>query len=370
MHLPHHPTRQLLILGAVALAASCGSQSGGGGASGAVVDAASGPPLPWPALAMPAVPIPADNPASDAKATLGRLLFHDPILSSDQTVACVTCHSQYWGMGDGLPFSIGVGGTGPAGVGRTGPTHTLRNARSLWNAAYRERLFWDGSAASLEDQVLVPIASPIELNRDVNAIVTDLAAIPAYVEAFQAAFPGDPNPVRVDTLQKAIAAFVRTVISVDAPYDEYVRGDPNAISPDEVRGMFLFADLGCPSCHTPPRFESERYGDAGIRTAGVDDLGRYDVTMVAADRYAMRVPTLRNLRETGPYFHDGSATAISDAVTLMVGVFGTRAATADEIAAVTTFLTKSLVDLSASPERPVTVPSGLPVPQDGLEITR
>jgi cytochrome c peroxidase len=168
----------------------------------------------------------------------------------------------------------------------------------------------------------------------------------------------------------ALAAFVRTVVSVDAPYDEYARGDPNALSPDEIRGMFLFADLGCPTCHTPPRFEREQYADAGIRTPGVKDTGRYDVTMSPADLYAMRVPTLRNLRETGPYFHDGSVTAISDAVSVMTKVFGTRAATTDEVAAVTTFLTKSLVDLSNSPERPLTVPSGLPVPLDGLEINR
>src|SRR6185295_14401312 len=111
------------------------------------------PPLPWPALAMSRAPEPADNPGTPAKIALGELLFYDPILSTDKAVACVTCHSEIWGMADGLALSVGVDGTGPAGPGREGPTVTRRNAATLWNVAYRPLLFADGRTASLEEQV-------------------------------------------------------------------------------------------------------------------------------------------------------------------------------------------------------------------------
>jgi cytochrome c peroxidase len=342
----------------------------GCGSAGTDASSSSPPALPWPAARMPDVASPTDNPTTKDKVELGRMLFHDPILSSDRKVACVTCHSQYWGMGDGLAYSIGVGGVGPAGVGRTGATHARRNARTLWNAAYRERLSWDGRASSLEEQVLVPLGDSIELGRAPDDIASDLGAIPAYAALFAAAFPGDIAPVRAQTITRALASFVRTIVSTSAPYDEYVRGDKGALSADEIRGMFLFADLGCPRCHTPPRFESELYADAGIRTAGTDDLGRYEVTGIDADRHAMRTPTLRNLRETGPYFHDGSVATIDLAVAWMVGAFGTRGATDEERRVLIAFLEKSLVDLGNEPERPRSVPSGLPVPLDGFTIPR
>jgi cytochrome c peroxidase len=327
--------------------------------------------LPWSAGALPEIVVPGDNASNDAKIDLGRMLFHDPLLSSDRTVACVTCHSQYWGMSDGLPRSIGVGGVGPVGLGRTGPTHARRNARTLWNAAYRRALFWDGRAATLEDQVLVPMGDAVELGRAPADVVVDLSANADYRARFVAAFGGD-DAVSVVNVQRAIASFVRTVVSVDAPYDRYARGDANALAADEVRGMNIFADLGCASCHAPPLFESERYENVGIASdPSAPDDGRFEITHVDADRGAFRVPTLRNLRATGPYFHDGSSATIDDAAARMARFSApSRTLSADELASLVAFLRSSLVDRSHEPTRPDAVPSGLPLPVDGFRISR
>jgi cytochrome c peroxidase len=380
MHEPCTARRQRR-LPLVALALSACAQRGGAASAADLADVAEAPEdvvdagesaTPWSIEPFPTPVVPADNPPSPAKTELGRLLFHDPILSSDGTVACVTCHSQYWGMGDGLPLAIGVGGVGPTGTGRTGPTHTRRNALTLWNAAFRRALFWDGRVSSLDDQVLVPLEDPVELDRQPDSLIADLSAIPGYVQLFQAAFPADPDPVNIDNLRYAVASFVRTIVSTNAPYDQYVRGDRGAMSDTEVRGMSLFGEVGCATCHTPPLFESDVYFSAGVPPVqGIVDEGRFEVTGNAADEGSFRVPTLRNLRATGPYFHTGAVTTIEDAVTWMAAHGGAnRALTNDEVAAIATFLQTSLTDTSQAPERPLTVPSGLPVPPDGFEIAR
>jgi cytochrome c peroxidase len=332
--------------------------------------APSGPPLPWPALAVPETPEPSDNPGTPEKIELGRLLFYDPVLSSDRTVACATCHSEIWGMGDGLPRSIGVGGEGPTGPGRTGPNVTRRNAQTLWNVAFNDALFFDGRVGTLEEQVLAPLHEAIELGREPAEVVAELATIPGYVERFDAAFPGSDPRVSVEHLQQAIAAFERSLRSDRAPYDYYVAGDEGALSEAATRGMALFAELGCASCHTPPLFASMRYADRGVPgIAGVDDRGREEVTHDPADRGAFRVPTLRNIRESGPYFHTGAVEELAEAVAHEAAL-GPRAPSEDELADLVAFLHKGLIDPSRSPARPEQVPSGLPVPVDGFRIPR
>ena len=260
---------------------------------------------------MPAAPAPAENPTTEAKVALGRLLFYDPVLSSDHATACATCHSEIWGMGDGLAVSVGVEGVGPTGPGRDGPNKTRRNAQTLWNAAHRERLFWDGRAGSLEAQALEPITTAEELGRNtLQEAIDDVAAIDGYRALFEEAFPGEA--IDAVTLGRALASFQRTLVAAWGPYDRYVAGDAGALSPEAQQGMFLFAAAGCASCHAPPRFESERYADRGL--GGGDDLGRFEVSGNMADAGHFRVPTLRNLRETGPYFHDGSVATLADLV--------------------------------------------------------
>jgi cytochrome c peroxidase len=326
--------------------------------------------LPWPAASLGAAPEPSDNPTTPEKADLGRLLFYDPILSADRTVACATCHSEIWGMSDGLPRSIGVGGVGPTGPGREGTSVTRRNAQTLWNAAYRDLLFWDGRSDSLEQQVLGPLHQARELGRDPDELVAEIATIPGYASRFAEAFPGSTPAVSVLHLTQAIAAFERTMVSDRAPYDQFVRGDLGALSEEAQRGMWLFAEAECATCHVPPRFEAEIFADRKVEPVpGVRDFGREMVTHDPADRAAFRVPTLRNVRETSPYFHTGGVDKLADAVRHEAAL-APRALSDDEIDAIVTFLDKGLVDPSRSPGRPTEVPSGLPVPVDGFRIPR
>ncbi|APR78786.1 Cytochrome c551 peroxidase [Minicystis rosea] len=326
--------------------------------------------LPWAPEALAAAPEPEANPTTPIKAELGRLLFYDPILSTDRAVACATCHSEIWGMSDGLARSIGVGGVGPTGPGRVGKSLTRRNAQTLWNVAHRETLFWDGRTGSLEDQVIFPLHEARELGRDPAEVVADIAAIPDYAARFAEAFPGAEPAVSVIHLQQAIAAFERTMVSDRSPYDQFIAGDEGALSAEAQRGMWLFAEVGCAKCHVPPRFEAEVFADRHVAPiAGVRDEGRGAVTRVAVDQYAFRVPTLRNVRESGPYFHTGAVEELLDAVRHEAEL-APRALDEDEISAITTFLDKGLVDPSRSPGRPAKVPSGLPVPVDGFRIPR
>ena len=316
---------------------------------------------------MPAPPVPPDNPITAEKVELGRLLFHDPILSADRQVACVTCHGQIWGLSDGLQYSIGVGGVGPAGTGRTGPTHTRRNAQTLWNAAFRRELFHDGRARSLEEQILFPLADPAEMGRDPEEIVAELRTIDGYRALFAAAFPGDDEPITVQRMLEAIASFERTLVSDHAPYDRYVAGDDGALSQEAVRGMFLFAEKGCAGCHEPPLFESGRYEPSLAPPGEAEDLGRFEVTGREEDRRRFRVPTLRNVRETDPYFHNGTVRDLEAAI--RIEARGAPLAD-DEVAAIAEFLRKGLMDKSREPKRALQVPSGLPVPLDGYQVPR
>ncbi|MEP7126918.1 MAG: cytochrome c peroxidase [Byssovorax sp.] len=359
---PHHR------LGAVVAIALAGCADGESVVPVPVPVAA--PPLPWSAEAVPRAPEPADNPGTPAKIDLGELLFYDPILSTDLATACASCHSEIWGMSDGLPVSIGVDGVGPTGPGREGPNVTRRNAATLWNVAYRPLLFADGRTKTLEEQVLGPLHEAKELGREPAAVVADLADIPEYAQRFGAAFPDDAKPVSILNLQRAIAAFERTLVSDRSPYDHYVAGDAGALSAAALRGMSLFAEVGCSTCHAPPLFEQSRFVARGLAPIpGVVDDGRQEVTHDPADHAAFRVATLRNVRETGPYFHTGAVETLDDAVRHEAAL-ASRAVTDAEIADVVAFLNKGLTDPSRSPSRPRTVPSGLAVPVDGFRIPR
>jgi len=363
-----------------------GTGAGGAGSSGAPSSAApssaaqgggaggelryDGPPLPWPHEAFPELPADVE-PVTEAKTTLGRMLFYDPILSGDRKVACLTCHSEQWGLSDGLPTSIGVGGVGPVGPGRTGPTPTTRNAPTLWNVAYRGALFWDGRSSSLEEQALEPLRSPIELGLDPEEAAARVRAIPAYVTLFEAAFPDEAEPISPATLARALATLQRTFISRRAPYDQYTGGDAGALDDETRAGMRLFASAGCAGCHAPPLFASDLYADRGIASG---DPGRGAITGQEGELRAFRVPTLRNVRDTEPYFHDGSVASLEDAVAHEVArqVAAGASATLDEaeVGAIVRFVKKALQDTSESPDRPGEVPSGLAIPEDGFRIPR
>lgn len=319
---------------------------------------------PWEVAALPEAPV-----VDPVVADLGRLLFYDPVLSRDGETACATCHSEIWGMSDGLPVSIGVGGGRLTGPGRSGEAVMTRNAPTLWNVALRASLFWDGRETSLERQVSAPLHSPIELDKSIDEVLAELRTIPEYVARFEAAFGavGD-EALNEDNFRRAIAELQRTLISSRSLYDAFVDGDERALDETMKRGMVLLAELGCTRCHAPPTFDREAFHDRGI--GGDDDLGRAAVTGRDEDARAFRVPTLRNARLTEPYFHDGSVATLEEAIAHEVWLETGRAPSAEELTALAAFIGRGLVDRSREPDRPEVVPSGLPVPIDGFRVLR
>jgi len=276
---------------------------------------------PWQALPDTA-PAPADNPTTEAKVELGKMLFFDPRFSSTGTVSCFSCHNVMEGGDDHRPTSIGVHGQ----VGG-------RNAPTVWNAAFQSVQFWDGRAASLEDQAKGPPTNPIEMGmEDLDATIGRIRAIPGYKPYFQSAF-GDGDVITMDNAAKAIAAYERILITPNSPYDRYIKGDDKAMSEQQVRGMATFAAVGCTACHSGPAFN----GAAGLAVGkgmfvkfptfpGSEyekryqlsaDPGRFAATGQAGDRNLWRVPTLRNLAYTAPYFHNGSVKSLPEAVRVM-----------------------------------------------------
>ncbi|MBT8451080.1 MAG: cytochrome-c peroxidase [Deltaproteobacteria bacterium] len=356
-----------LAVALVALVAACGDPaeplngwSGLGGSDGAPNTAA---PLPWPVTEFPPLPkIAQDVP--EARIRLGNLLFYDPILSVDRVTACATCHSEFWGMSDALPVAVGHGAGPLAGPGREGPNTLRRNSPALFNLAFRESLFWDGRSESLEAQAITPLLAEDELNLDPEIAIAELMAIPEYVELFAAAFPENPE-VTVQNLASALAAFQRTMVSSRSLYDAYAGGQAATLSEELVEGMFLFAEMGCDDCHSPPLFESETFANRNVPASdGIIDEGRAEVTGLSEDIGRFRAPTLRNLFESEPYFHNGSVKRLEDAVRHELEQTGISFGEED-VRLIELFVRKGLRDDSRSADRPKTVPSGLPTPLDG-----
>lgn len=274
----------------------------------------------WQSLPLQA-PAPADNPTTPAKVELGRRLFHDKILSSTREVSCASCHDLTGRAGaDGQTVARGI----RQQEGR-------RNAPTVWNAAFQTRLFWDGRAASLEEQALGPIINPIEMGMPSVAVaVRRLAADPGYQAEFSVAFGTDERPgaITAATLAAALAAFERTLVTADTPYDRFVRGDAGALTPLQVKGMALFESVGCVHCHSGPNFSGASAFDGGApyRVFPARALPDLSPLQLAADpgrappgsaAGVWRIPSLRNVAVTAPYFHNGSVSELKEAVRIM-----------------------------------------------------
>ncbi len=237
-----------------------------------------------------ALPVPPQNPLLAHRVALGERLFFDPILSSDRTVSCGTCHLPEIAFTDGHLRSVGV-------EGRRG----LRNAPSLLNVAYRTSFFWDGGALFLESQALVPLEDPNELDLPVPDALARLAAHPEYPALFAQAFDGDGPSVQ--TLSYALAAFQRTIVSAPTAFDRHRTGEAGAFSPAEQRGLRLF-ETHCQACHAGPLLTTEGFANNGVAVTD-QDPGRERITFDSADRGTFRIPSLRAVARTAPYFHDG-----------------------------------------------------------------
>jgi len=261
---------------------------------------------------LPAAPIPADNPQSDVKIELGHQLIFDTRLSKNDSISCAGCHLPFAGGGGHTPRAFGHGGE----LGRWAP--------SWVNSAYYETLFWDGRAASLEEQTgalidakgnhMGPISAPPEMAGDVPTVVRKLNAIPAYKKAFNKAFGEDAT---AQNIAKAIASYERTLVAFDSPFQHYVNGDQKAISAAAKRGFELFQGKAlCVTCHTPPLLTDNLFHNIGVPQVGPlkEDLGRYAVTKKDTDKGAFKTPSLYNSASLTFFMHDGAMSTMDQVI--------------------------------------------------------
>ena len=275
---------------------------------------------------------PPDNPSTPAKVALGRLLFWDPILSGAQDIACATCHHPVHGYADGRDLPIGTGGTGmgPARIYPGGINPLVkRNSPTILNVAFNgidtaghvspadAPMFWDSRTRGLEAQALVPIESLEEMRggagldgQGVAGAVSRVRSVRRYRELFREAFGEGDDAVSAVNLSRAIAAFERSLVSSDAPFDRYLRGDQSAMTVPALRGMTAFIEHGCTQCH-----KGAMLSDYQLHVIGVSDNSKLGAADPGAEgRFAFRTPTLRNLAFTAPYMHSGLIKDLGSAV--------------------------------------------------------
>lgn len=252
------------------------------------------------------------NPASPARVELGKMLFFDPRLSSSWLISCNTCHNLALGGVDILETSIGHGW-------QKGP----RNSPTVLNAVFNVAQFWDGRAKDLKEQAMGPVQAAVEMNSTPDRTVRTLRSIPAYVELFGKAFPGEQQPVSFENMARAIEVFEATLLTPQSRFDQYLAGKSDAISGEEQKGLQMFMTKGCVSCHNGVNLGGTGYFPFGvIERPGSDilpptDKGRFEVTRTASDEYVFKSPSLRNIELTAPYFHSGKVWDLRQAVAVM-----------------------------------------------------
>ncbi|MCB9520189.1 MAG: c-type cytochrome [Myxococcales bacterium] len=282
--------------------------------SAPITEDAAPAPAPDPRTSGVFAPLPEHVEADAKKVALGRQLYHDTRLSGDGTLACASCHSIPDGGDDGAPTSTGI-------RGQLGPI----NSPTVLNSGFNFVQFWDGRAADLQAQAAGPVANPLEMGADWPTVVARVAADADYVAAFADAYPGG---VSQESITDAIAEFERTLVT-PSRFDAWLRGDDSALTDAEKAGFALFNEVGCQACHNGVNMGGATYQKMGAvqdyfaarGTPLTDaDNGRFNVTNNEADRHFFKVPTLRNVALTAPYFHDAHATTLPDAVRTMAQV--------------------------------------------------
>ena len=257
----------------------------------------------------PALP---GNPATPAKVELGKMLYFDPRLSASHAISCASCHNLGLGGADAEPTSIGHRWQ-----------HGGRNAPTVLNAVFNIAQFWDGRAKDLEQQASGPMVNSVEMASPAPHVAEQLKGIPGYEPAFAAAFPDASEKITLPHVQQAIAVFEATLITPNAPFDRYLMGDENALSAIQKEGLALFTGKGCAACHNGINIGGGSYTPFGVVAKPGDNLlppsdkGRFMVTKTAGDEYVFRVPSLRNVALTAPYFHTGEVWDLRQAVAVM-----------------------------------------------------
>lgn len=253
------------------------------------------------------------NSLNDAKVQLGRRLYFDKRLSRNGSISCDSCHSLANFGVDGKP-------TSPGDDGQLG----ARNSPTVLNAALHAAQFWDGRAEDVEQQAGMPVLNPVEMAiPSVEFLVERLSRVPDYPPMFERAFPGESPALTYRNIRYALAAFERTLLT-PSPFDDYLRGNREALASGQLAGLETFLDLGCVSCHNGVNLGAASFRKFGLnddywvhtRSDKIDD-GRYALTEDDEDRYVFRVASLRNVAQTGPYFHDGSVKTLEEAVRIM-----------------------------------------------------
>ena len=290
------------------------------------------------------------NPITDAKVDLGRMLYYDARFSKAQQISCNSCHPLDRFGADGEP-------TSPGHRGQRG----ARNSPSTFNAALQFVQFWDGRAADVEAQAKGPVLNPVEMAMPSEGYVLKVIdSIPGYAPLFAAAFPGEKKPISYDNFGSAIGAFERRLLT-PSPVDAFIAGDLTALDDAQVRGLQAFLDTGCTTCHQGVGIGGGMYQKLGlVRPVETADEGRAAVTHNPADKGFFKVPSLRNVAKTAPYFHDGSKGTLDDAIRTMAAVQLGRDLGEDQIGTIRTFLESltGTVDAAyvARPELPVSGP--------------
>ncbi len=260
----------------------------------------------------PALPAVEGNALTPEKIELGRMLFFDPRLSASGLISCNTCHNLGVGGADLQETSIGH-------AWQKGP----RNAPTVLNAVFNVSQFWDGRARDLAEQAKGPVQAAVEMANTPARVVETVASMPGYVALFRQAFPGDLDPVSFDNVARAIEAFEATLVTPNAPLDAYLAGDEGALGEEQKAGLRVFLDRGCGGCHKGVNVGGEGYFPFGVVKRPVSEIlpagdkGRLAVTKAPSDEFVFRVPSLRNVALTAPYFHSGKVWDLGEAVSVM-----------------------------------------------------
>lgn len=250
------------------------------------------------------IPFPADNPYSAEKAQLGKMLFFDQRLSRHFNMNCATCHNPSLGWEDGVAGAFG-------GQGK----NLSRHSPTTLNMAWSDSFFWDGRAATLEEQIRGPVESPNEMNLPLNTAVERLQNVEGYRNRFERVFPG--KGIQIDSILKAIATYERTLVSGTAPFDRWVEGDETALPDAAKRGFALFnGKAACSQCHTGWNLTDNAFHDIGLSTT---DNGRMAITGNSSDQHAFKTPGLRNIRQRAPYMHNGSLVTLEQVIVHYIG---------------------------------------------------
>jgi cytochrome c peroxidase len=252
---------------------------------------------------LPPVPVSKDNPGTPAKVSLGRRLFFETRLSGDNRFSCAWCHNPSLAFTDGLPRASGFGSK-----------ELNRHSPTVLNAAYYTTQFWDGRAPSLEEQAKLPILNKEEMNLSADDVPKKLGAIPSYRKQFMEVFGEGPT---LDNVAKAIAAYERTLVTRNTPYDRYMQGNKQALTAQQKRGLILFISrAACSRCHNGPNLSNDKFHNISVPPAGPlkEDLGRFTVTRLEADRRAFKTSALRNSALTPPYMHNGAFSTLDEVV--------------------------------------------------------